>query len=71
MTNDEASRIRACLGCGAPGAWLCRTTKGANPGRDLRLCAACVHQGDWSEFGLVDRDPLPAEITAGQLSLEV
>ena len=62
MTNGEAGRIRACVQCGAPGAWLCRTTMGANPGRNLRLCAGCLQSGDWYEFGLVDREPLPIEV---------
>ena len=29
----EANRVRACLDCGEPGAFLWRTTKGKNPGR--------------------------------------
>jgi len=61
MTNAQAARVRACLGCGSPDAWLCRTTKGENPGRMLRLCNACVRTGDWDQFGLVDREPVADE----------
>jgi hypothetical protein len=64
MTNKEAGRLRACIGCGTPGAWLCRTTKGENPGRNLRLCQECLRADpNWFDFGLADRDPLPIEIT--------
>lgn len=62
MTHDEACQKRACVDCGAPNAWLCKTTKGENPGRLLRLCAACLRGAtDWWRFGLVDREPLPLE----------
>lgn len=59
MTNGEAGAVRACLWCGAPGAGLYRTTKGAYPGRALRLCEACLSSGDWWEYGLVKRDADP------------
>lgn len=66
MTHGEACRLRACVDCGAPWAWLCKTTKGANPGRLLRLCNSCLNGGgamgaDWWQYGLVERDPLPLE----------
>lgn len=61
MNHLEAGRIRACVGCAAPGAWLYRTTKGANPGRNLRLCETCLGTGDWYKYGLVAREPLPIE----------
>jgi hypothetical protein len=64
MTHGEACRIRACIDCGAPGGQLLKTTKGENPGRLLRLCAACLRGGVWWCFGLVDRDPLPLEEVA-------
>lgn len=62
MTNKEAGRIRACLDCGDPGALLWRTTKGANPGRLLRICVACLRKDDWHRFGLVERQPLLSEV---------
>ena len=62
MTHGEAGRVRACIQCGAAGAWLCVTTRGANPGRNLRLCDGCLRSSDWNEFGLVDREPLPVEV---------
>lgn len=62
MTHGEACQVRACVSCGAPGAWLCKTTAGENPGRLLRLCANCLRGADdWHRFGLVDREPLPLE----------
>jgi hypothetical protein len=62
MNHGEACRLRACVDCGAPGAWLCKTTKGENPGRLLRLCGGCLRgAADWHRFGLVDREPLPLE----------
>jgi len=61
MTHGEACRTRACVDCGAPNSWLCKTTKGENPGRLLRLCTRCLGKPDWHRFGLVDRDPLPLE----------
>lgn len=61
MTNAEAGRVRACINCGAHGAWLCRTTKGANPWRAMRLCYTCLQTGDWYEYGLVDREPMSSE----------
>lgn len=66
MTNREAGLIRACIGCGRPGAWLCRTTRGENPGRNLRLCPQCAADPDWYVFVLVDREPLPIEAPAGR-----
>lgn len=62
MTNQEANRIRACINCGEGGAWLCKTTKGENPGRLLRLCAACLRDDDWHRFGLVEREPFIGEV---------
>ena len=47
MNIGEANRVRACLDCGEPGAFLWRTTKGENPGRLLRICAACLRKADW------------------------
>lgn len=41
---------------------LWRTTKNENPGRLLRLCAACLVRDDWHRFGLVEREPLLAEV---------
>ena len=59
MNVGEANRVRACLD-GEPGALLWRTTSGENPGRLLRVCAACLRKDDWHRFGLVERqcDPL-------------
>jgi hypothetical protein len=57
----EANRVRACLDCGEPGALLWRTTKGENPGRLLRICAACLRKDDWHRFGLVERQPILSE----------
>lgn len=62
MTKRDAARVRACLGCGAPGAGLWRTTKGENPGRLLRVCDRCHASGDWDRFGLVEREPTIAEV---------
>jgi hypothetical protein len=61
MTNGEADKARACIQCGGHDSWLCRTTKGANPGRNLRLCGPCLRTGEWYEFGPVDREPLAGE----------
>jgi hypothetical protein len=61
MTQQEANRLRTCVDCGEPGAHLWRTTKGANPGRLLRLCEPCRRARDWDQFGLVEREPLPSE----------
>jgi hypothetical protein len=58
----EANRVRACLDCGEAGALLWRTTKGKNPGRLLRICAACLRKDDWHRFGLVERQPILGEV---------
>jgi len=58
----EANRVRACLDCGEPGALLWRTTKDKNPGRLLRICAACLRKDDWHRFGLVERQPILGEV---------
>ncbi len=62
MTNHEAARVRACLDCGAPGAELVRSTRGVNPGRRLRVCMPCWLSGRWDAFGLVEREPMAAEV---------
>ena len=62
MNVGEANRVRACLDCGEPGALLWRTTKGENPGRLLRVCAACLRKDDWHRFGLVERQPILGEV---------
>ena len=62
MNVGEANRVRACLDCGEPGALLWRTTKGENPGRLLRICAACLRKDDWWRFGLVERQPILGEV---------
>lgn len=62
-TVKEANERRLCLYCGAPNASLFRTTKGANPGRLLRLCDQCLRSGDWYQFGIVEREPLACEKT--------
>jgi hypothetical protein len=59
VTYAEAGKVRACINCGAPGAWLCRSTRGTHPNRLLRVCHACLRSGDWHEFGLVERPPMP------------
>ena len=61
MNIGEANRVRACLDCGEPGAFLWLTTKGANPGRLLRVCALCLRQDHWHAFGLVERAPIAEE----------
>lgn len=62
MNVGEANRMRACLDCGEPGAFLFRTTKGENPGRLVRVCAKCLRgSSDWQRFGLVEREPLDEE----------
>jgi hypothetical protein len=63
MNVVEANRVRACLDCGASGAFLWRTTKNENPGRLLRICASCLRKDDWHRFGLVEREPFPGEET--------
>lgn len=62
MNVGEANRVRACLDCGEPGALLWSTTKGENPGRLLRICAACLRKDDWHRFGLVERQPILGEV---------
>lgn len=62
MNIREANRVRACLNCGEPGALLWRTTKGENPGRNVRVCAACLRKDDWYRFGLVERQPILGEV---------
>lgn len=62
MNVGEANRVRACLDCGEPGALLWRTTKGENPGRLLRICAACLRKDDWHRFGLAERQPILGEV---------
>lgn len=62
MNVREANRVRACLDCGEPGALLWSTTKGENPGRLLRICAACLRKDDWHRFGLVERQPILGEV---------
>ena len=62
MNVSEANRVRACLDCGEPGALLWRTTKGENPGRLLRICAACLRKDNWHRFGLVERQPILGEV---------
>lgn len=70
MNIGEANRVRACLDCGQPGALLWRATKGANPGRLLRVCAACLRKDGWHVFGLVERQPtlgeVPTEFVEGE-----
>lgn len=61
MNVGEANRVRACLDCGEPGALLWRTTRAENPGRLLRICAACLRKDDWHRFGLVERQPILGE----------
>jgi hypothetical protein len=73
MNIREANRVRACLDCGEPGAPLWRTTKGENPGRLVRICAACLRKDDWRRFGLVERQPIvgeaPTELVEGEQRL--
>ena len=69
MNIREANRVRACLDCGAPGALLWRTTKGENPGRLLRICAACLRKDDWHRFGLIERQPILEEVPTEILAL--
>ena len=61
MTNGEAARIRACLECGKPGAGLRVTTRGENPGRNIRVCSEC--EPNWWMFAPVEREPVAAELT--------
>ncbi len=58
MTNAEASRIRACLICGAADANLLRT----RDGRTVRACDACLRgpARDWL-IGGTEREQLPQE----------
>lgn len=58
-TNGQAAARMACLDCGNSGATAYTTTKGANPGRLVRICDACW--GRWAEYGLKTRDLLPGE----------
>ena len=69
MKWSEANAKRLCLECGAPDAHLFVTTRGANPGRKVRLCTTCLLQcDDWLEFGLVEREPMPSEIAVKRLA---
>jgi hypothetical protein len=62
MNNAAADKVRACVDCGEPGGILWITTKGANPGRKLRLCEACRVARDWYRFGLIPRLPEAGEV---------
>lgn len=66
-TWAQANARMACLDCGESNAHPYVTTKGANPGRLVRVCNPCMHR--WEEWGLKPRplmheeevDPDPAE----------
>lgn len=58
-TWKSANERMACLDCGESGAHPYTTTRGANPGRAVRVCHRCVHR--WVEFGLVERAPMYEE----------
>jgi hypothetical protein len=66
VTHREASRLRRCLDCGAPGANLLAD----RTGRLLRLCNECLRTGDWDCFGLRERGPIcdeePIEFAGGE-----
>lgn len=48
-TWARANARMACLDCGESGAHPYVTTKGENPGRQVRVCTACMHR--WEEWG--------------------
>lgn len=58
-TVSSANRRMACLWCGTSGATPVRTTRGENPGRNLRVCRACAHH--WDGYGLVVRELIADE----------
>lgn len=49
----EANARMSCLHCGASGADPYVTTRGENPGRNVRVCVRCLDR--WTEFGLRPR----------------
>ena len=55
----KANERMSCLDCGESGAEPYVTTKGKNPGRNVRVCHKCVHR--WEEFGLKPREPVYEE----------
>ncbi len=58
-TRASANARMACLECGVSGAAPYVTTKGANPGRMVRVCDRDLP--GWSEYGLRERKPIEGE----------
>lgn len=63
-TWAQANRRMACIDCGKSGAQPYVTTKGANPGRNVRICDECSPR--WVEYGLKERAPTYEEPGAVQ-----
>ncbi len=66
-TWASANARRACLDCGESGAGMYVTTRGKNPGRNVRVCHRCIDH--WVEFGLQTREPIYEEKTGSQAVL--